>query len=197
MCETLPPPEVVPPKKVPRVARYTDLNASRAGLVLSPLEWMWSTLRDVVGAVAKPWIDVRRHREAVGRRDSDPVRGWLQYVVADDTVRDRTPLARSAPTSPQVPAFGLEALARASVAAFRAAPSAVRSAGPVRRLFAALCFDQGVRDTEVIARRCGTTRRTIQRVLHLPPEPLALEAARLCLADGRLSQPSCRRSRSL
>lgn len=188
--ERLPTAEVIPPKRMPRVARYVDLNSTRAGLVASPLQWAWTTLRDLVGAVADPWIDARRHKEALRSGHADSIARWLTYVAADDTVGDRKPLAPPVDPSPDAPAFGLEALAQACAAACRVPPAELGSRADVRRLFVALCQDQGVRDTDVIARRCAVSRRTVQRALHDPPEARALQAARQCLADPRLRSPA-------
>lgn len=54
-----------------RAIRATVLKPCRTGLVCDPLEWMWTTLRDVVGHVADPWLTAETLADVLGcdRRD--------------------------------------------------------------------------------------------------------------------------------
>ncbi|MCR9165307.1 MAG: hypothetical protein NXI35_31810, partial [bacterium] len=141
LFEPLPPPELVEPSKIPRVARYIELNPSRAGLVMHPAEWLWSTFRDVAGTTVWPALDLQHHarRTKARRRDA-----WLEYVERDDRVPDRRALGAPVPGERRLPAFGLETIAAAVLAATRARPSAMRARGPIRELFIAAAIDQGI-----------------------------------------------------
>ena len=54
--QAVPEPDEVREPKLARTIRYVALNPCRAKLVGDPLEWMWNTHRDVMGAVAEPWV---------------------------------------------------------------------------------------------------------------------------------------------
>ncbi|HEY3354738.1 MAG TPA: hypothetical protein VGQ83_15905, partial [Polyangia bacterium] len=69
-----------------RDVRYLALNPCREGLARDPLSWVWSTHRDVMGAVADPWVTADRLAAALRL----PARGFTPahhaYVAADPTV---------------------------------------------------------------------------------------------------------------
>ncbi len=183
LFEPVPDAEVVQRKKTPRMLRYVELNACRASLIRSPLGWEWSTLRDVVGAVADPWVDGRLHARVTGIAAGR----WLDYVMADDRVKDRTPALPAAPAGGRDCIWGLGSVARAAAAVFRADPSAIRSRSPARRLFLALAWDQGLRATRQLAEHTQTNPTSVRRSLARPVPASWLTAARRCLADPRLT----------
>jgi hypothetical protein len=49
-----------------RAIRSTVLAPCRANLVCDPFDWMWTTLRDVVGHVADPWLTPEALADALG-----------------------------------------------------------------------------------------------------------------------------------
>jgi hypothetical protein len=49
-----------------RAIRATVLAPCRTNLVCDPLDWMWTTLRDVVGHVADPWLTAETLADALG-----------------------------------------------------------------------------------------------------------------------------------
>ena len=130
LFEPLPPPEIVPLQRAARVARYVDLNAVRAGLVDHPLAWPWSTVRDLVGAVAKPAVDRSLHARALGHRRATRPDDWLSYLATDDRVVDRRPLQPPVSASSVLPGCSVEALREAVCSALRVRPSAFRKAAP-------------------------------------------------------------------
>jgi hypothetical protein len=187
LFEPLPPPEIVPIGRAPRVARYIDLNAVRSDLVDHPLGWPWTTLRDMVGAIALPAVELAVHGRALGRNRPTRPDAWLSFVTTDDRVRDRRPLAPAVAASAMQPASGVDDLLRATSAALRVPLQAIRGRGKARDLFAALAADQGLGDATLLARVCATTRRAFESgSRHVPPQWLA--AARRCLADDRLTK---------
>lgn len=187
LFEPLPPAEVVTRDKAARVARYVDLNPCRAALVDHPLRWPWTTVRDLVGSVATPWVDRRVHGRALGRWRATSVQAWMEYLAQDDRVLDRRPLAEPVAGRSSDPAFGVRSLVGAACAAMRTDASAVRVRGPTRKLFVALAIDQGVDRPRLLAQQCGTTLRAVELARRRAVDRRWLEAARLCLADDRLT----------
>lgn len=150
-----------------------------------PLAWEWSTHRDVMGAVADPWVDAERLAAALGHGRGD-FRPWFHRLVSDDrhAATGGTPLPVATPPS-EFPTAGLDALAAAATAAHRADPGDWRSERLVRRTFLGLARRQGWHDDALLARALGvsywTVRRTTSQAL-----PAHVEAAALCLGDSRL-----------
>jgi hypothetical protein len=168
-----------------REMRYVGLNENRQQLASDPLEPVFSTHRDLVGAVVDPWPDARQ------------IASWLrwplenlgerihQYVSADPSV---DPLGTASPRPFQraeLPSLGLDLIARAAAAATRASPDAIRSRTPTRKLFVQLARHAGWSSTQVLARACEVTGKSI-RLLSAEIDRVALAAGALCLGDERL-----------
>jgi hypothetical protein len=181
--------EPVPePRRVPnrlhqqRTSRYVPLNPCRDGRARDPLEWLWSSYRDVMGATVDPWVTAER----LARAHSRPRRGfeqWLhRYVSSDpDVAVEGTPIPLPAPPT-AIARFPLERIQLASAAATRVLASTVPQRRQPRRLFIALARDQGWPNA-VIAKASGMSIQNVRRV-SVPKQALA--AARLCLNDDRL-----------
>ncbi|HEY3356624.1 MAG TPA: hypothetical protein VGQ83_25460 [Polyangia bacterium] len=167
-----------------RDVRYLALNPCREGLCRDPLSWLWSTHRDVMGAVADPWVTADRLAAALRLPRDGFSRAQHAYVAGDPTVQvGGTPAPTPAPAR-DTPVVALEAVAVAAAAALRLPAAAVATDRTARRLFVQLARHQGWRDTGLPARRCGVGR---WEVGHLARQPArGLEAARLCLGDERL-----------
>ncbi|MBI4704176.1 MAG: hypothetical protein HY744_23960, partial [Deltaproteobacteria bacterium] len=184
--EPVPPPEIIPDlKHLRRLVRYLALNPCRAGLASDPLSWPWSTHRDVVGAVADPWIDGSRLAAALVL----PAQGFAvahhAYVSGDPCVSTAgTPFSRRAAPTP-VAVQPLAALAAAAAAANRAAPADIKRRSPTRALLLELAGRHGWQDGPRLAALCEVGRWTVWRGLHQRDEA-ALAAAELCLGDERL-----------
>jgi hypothetical protein len=176
----------VTPVKLGRQVRYIALNPSRAGYVKDPLAWLWSTHRDIVGAVSDPWITARRLAWALGR----PIDGFRvaqhAYVSGDPSthVAGTPPPYRAAPTALSLAPVG-DVLA-AALAATRSVPRAILGPTAARREFLALASAQGWRDAKLLARLCGASERTVYRhFANATPSAASL----LCLGDERLRAP--------
>ncbi len=64
-------PEPLPNREhLRRTLRYVALNPCRDNLCRDPLEWPWSTYRDVLGATANPWTRAERLMTALKERGS-------------------------------------------------------------------------------------------------------------------------------
>ncbi len=129
--QEVPEPRVVPDRlHLERATRYIPLNPCRAGYVDDPLCWYWTTHRDLVGAVADPWVTPERLARALGRRVSDFVERHHAYVSADPTVDvEGAPLP--IPALPgELTRWSLERIQLAAVAAHRAHPDDARRSGP-------------------------------------------------------------------
>lgn len=169
-----------------RQVRYVALNPCRKHLVACPLAWRWSTHRDVVGASVDPWVGAGRLARALESAPRGFARRHHAYVSADPSARvDGTPFPVAAAQT-AMPAFALRAIAEASAAALRVPLAAVRDRSEARALFIALAFDQGWTHVARLAAACGCGRHAIRRRA-ADIDAAALDAARLCLGDARLS----------
>ncbi|HET6584824.1 MAG TPA: hypothetical protein VFG69_15305, partial [Nannocystaceae bacterium] len=167
-----------------RELRYALLNPSRAGLCRDPLEWLWSTHRDVVGAVVDPWIDAERLAGALRAPATDFVASWHGYVSGDPSVAVAgTPLPESASAAP-VSNRPLREILSAVAAALRIPISRLRASSLARSLVVGLARLQGWTDNARLAAALDTSVRNVQRTG--PADPAALRAVELCLGDQRL-----------
>ena len=204
--DAVPLPDGVHESKLARTIRYVALNPCRKGLVADPLEWVWSTHRDVMGAVADPWVPAERLAMRLGPFRWDSRGEWHRYVSSDFAVAFRgtpaplsargaaeatagsctRPPLRLAADSPCGPTHTLMEIAEAVATALRISPAAVRTRGPARNLFVHLARRQGWRDSSVIAAAGACTRRSVNRLTGIEPAREALAAAAICLGDARL-----------
>lgn len=184
--------QIPPPAKIPdthhlkRQLRYVALNPCRAGLCQDPLSWPWSTHRELVGAVAHPWISASKIAHALGDTKRDFANRFHSYVSGDPSVSlSGTPFP-TPPSVPSLPMASLGDLLFASSAALRKHPKEVQKrTNELRRVFVHLCVRQGWRQTALLAQTCRTSPRTLQRIYKTHP-PHGLKAAERCLADPRL-----------
>jgi hypothetical protein len=179
-------------QKLRRQVRYVALNPCRAGLCADPLQWIWSTHRDVLGAAADPWITGERLAAALQLSPRGFALRHHAYVSGDPAVRvDGTPPPVLAPAR-DAALVPLETVAAAAAAALRLPMSAIASRADARRLFVQLAHNQGWHDARCLARRCGVQP---WQVFHLARQPASgLDAARLCLGDERLLPKELRRT---
>ncbi|HEY3353820.1 MAG TPA: hypothetical protein VGQ83_11270 [Polyangia bacterium] len=171
---------------IERMIRYIVLNPSRAPLTRDPLEWLWSTHRDVMGAVVDPWVTADRLARVLGRSRADFAARHHAYVSADPTVSViGSPPPRAVAPSPSA-TLPLARLAAAAAAATRSALAAVRSRSVARHLFVQLAVRDGWRNVGAIAEVCGITPRAVRLLRAAPVDPAALTAAARCAGDDRL-----------
>jgi hypothetical protein len=184
--EQVPLPDEIPnAHHLARQVRYVVLNPSRARLVDDPLRWLWSTHRDVMGAVAQPWVTADRLAAAMKRSADGYSADLHRYVSSDPSVNvagTPPPVAAERRTSP---VESLERIAEATAATLRVEPNAVKVRGEARLLLVQLAHARGWRDTRALADACDTSVRTVQRLIVSPPGP-SLAAGLLCLGDDRL-----------
>jgi len=165
LWDPVPPPDLIREPKLARAVRYVALNPCRKGLVGDPLEWLWSSYRDLLGAAMDPWIDGNRLASRLGWDFEGFQARFHRYVSADHTVsRDGTQLPVPAPPE-AMPVRGLDSLVLAVASALRCPPDAVRKRGPARSMFLALAVSQGWRDPRVLSEVCGITPRQVRSVL--------------------------------
>ena len=180
-----PPQPIADLQKLRRQLRYVALNPCRAGLADDPLAWLWSTHREVFGAVVEPWVratDLAAHLLDDRPRFSDR---WHRYVSADPSVDvSGSPPPRPA-TATDLPLLPLCDIWLAAAVALRLPPAEVSRRGPARHLFVLLATAQGWAEPRHLTRCCGASPRTIRRLRALPL-PTELDAASLCLGDERL-----------
>jgi len=183
--EVEPPKVVVGQVKIKRDIRYVGLNPCRAGLARDPLEWMWSTYRDAMGASVDPWVTPRQLAPAMGYPLARFGEEFHGYISGDPSVAvDGTPLPVAAvPCRP--PEKMLAEVQRAAVAAVRGQMEDVRQPGPARELFVALAVEQGWDDAGILADICGISRRAVRRI-RVRERRLDTRSASLCLGDSRL-----------
>ncbi len=158
--------------KVRRDIRYAVLNPCRAELARDPLEWVWSTHRELVGAIRDPWID----RRVLARLGIDHA-----YVSGDPSVAVAgTPAPSPAPRSWDHP---LSRIAAAAMAATRTKPSDLRRRSEARTVFLQLAGTNGWRRATLLAELCGMNRNAVHQAWSRPD---ITTEAQLCLGDDRL-----------
>jgi hypothetical protein len=183
--EPVPPAGIIPDRHhLQRQLRYLALNPCRAGLVRDPLEWVWSTHRDVIGAIVDPWVDAGRVAAALGTRGTGFVARYHEYVTSDPSCCvTGTELPRAAPASAMA-RFPLARIALAAAAATRELPSLIRRRTPTRDHFLRLCERQGWHSPRLLADVCGVTPQAVWLRTRAPGHGAG--AAELCLGDDRL-----------
>lgn len=192
----VPEPALVPDRKhLLRQLRYVHLNPCRAGLAADPCEWVWSTHRDVIGAVAQPWVDIRWLARQVGATPVGFASWFHGYVSGDPSVAvsgTRAPIPAASVPVARVP---LAEIAYAAAAATRAPLQDLRRRTAARRLFLWVAREQGWDRASELAAICAISRRAVYKVWSGDPLP-GLGAVRLCLGDRRLTRTFEKRRRA-
>lgn len=185
--QPIPPPSPIPDKfHLKRQVRYVALNPCRKELCKDPLEWYWSTYRELFGASANSLGDPDKLAKTLSEKPSSFLVRFHAYVSADPTV---AVLGTPPPQldTPQVYAFkSIDEILAAASAALRIQPASVRKKGPLRAVFIHLAHQNGWRRrTSLLAEICGVTPRAVGLILN-QPVPEGVSAALLCLSDARL-----------
>ncbi len=172
-------------QKARRMVRYVALNPCRAGLVDDPLSWPWSTHRDVVGAIADPWVDAGELAHALEQPRAGFADELHQYVSSAPSVSVLgTPPPCQGPRT-AIAQHPLNDLLEAAAAASRGKPADILRRSQTRALFLQLAMRHGWDETGRLAALCGISPRAIQQHRARPSSP-ALSSAELCLSDERL-----------
>lgn len=93
----IPKPRLIPDLlQLKRQLRYVHLNPCRAQLAKDPLQWEWSTHRDVTGCVVDPWPDLQKLARLFEVPQSKLGDAIHRYVSGDPSVAvTGTPMIRS------------------------------------------------------------------------------------------------------
>lgn len=197
--QPIPPPSLITPDKLAINIRYLALNPCRKSLCSDPLQWYWSTYREIMGAcipafgrsssgtLTSEYTDRERRTIQALRESKHGFRvRFHTYVSADPSVAVAgTPAPKAAPPSDWAKT-PLEEILAAAAGALRVSVKQVRKRGTLRTLFIQLAYRQGWRKhTPLLAMITGSTEGSIRRTLKHPP-PVGIEAADLCLGDPRL-----------
>ncbi len=179
------------PEPIDRVdvlrGRVVGLSAAecRAQLAVDPLEPIWSTHRDLMGACVRGWVDPRRLSGALRLR-VERLRPWLGAALGGQPGLSAAACVppRAAPPTLR-PSHNLEDVALAAATAFRQPVSRVGQVGAVQALYVALARHVGWRDAGAIAERAGIVPAAVPH-LDETVGGRALAAGARCLGDARL-----------
>lgn len=189
--QPIPEPTAVPDRvHLRRVVRYVALNPCRKQLCRDPMEWAWSTYRELLGATVGDGDLPKRLATELGESGTPLsldlfVRRFHTYVSSDASVVALGSRFPAAARSRVEADFPLSAILAASAAALRVSPVRVKQRGTLRPLFVHLASNQGWRRPSQLAAWCGIGRSGVHRILQQPCPP-GLAAAQLCLGDERL-----------
>lgn len=187
LWDRLPAPSEIPDvHHLKRQIRYIALNPSRARLCRDPLEWLWSSYRDVQGGVHAGWITAERIARAIGENPAGFQERFHRYVTGDPSVAvDGTAPPSPAAVPSQWADTPLLLILHACATTLRLHPQAVKSPrSPLRALFVHAAARQGWRKPEWLAELTGLTRRQVHSILTQSP-PRSLPSALVCLGDSR------------
>ena len=181
-----PPIPVRGPKMLARSVRYVSDNPCRENLTPDPLAWNFTTHRDVMGAIANPWVMPEDLARAMDWSLQEFQARFHAYVSGDPSVDVRgTPPPQPA-TPCDVAEIPLRNLIRAVASCTRTRPEAVTRPGLPRTLRVPLALVLGWRDHRLLARVIQTTERSVRRIAAAPLDSRVLRAALLCAGDARL-----------
>ncbi len=185
--QTIPAPAFIPDSfHLKRQVRYVALNPCRKKLVRDPLEWYWSTYRELFGATAWGNMTAEKLAQSLGEKQSGFLDRFHAYVSGDPSVSiSGTPLPIL--DSPQIYTYkSIDEILAAASAALRIHPSSVKKSGPLRATFVHLAKQSGWKNhTALLAEICQISPRAVRFILQ-KPVPSSLSAACVCLSDERL-----------
>lgn len=168
-----------------RQVRYVALNPCRKTLCADPLEWYWSTYRELMGATLDGPDRAGELAQLFGEAKKNFRVRFHSYVSGDPSVAVAgTPLPISATQKIWAKESIGEILA-AAAGALRVLPSDVQRRTPLRPLFIHLARRHGWRQPKLLAQICRMSPRAVHHILNQTPH-VGLAAADLCLGDRRL-----------
>lgn len=180
------PTPVLNTQKLLRTLRYIALNPCRAKHATDPLCWFWSTHRDVMGAVADPWISADRLASVLKQRKNGFQQWYHAYVSSDPSVNvDGTP-APDMTLDTHALRLNVTDLVHAASRATRMNSTAVTRPGMTRTLFIHQALFLEWTGRKHLTKVINASTATLNRVLARPPRKEELHAGLLCLADPRL-----------
>lgn len=186
LWQSPPEPRPIPDRAhLSRQLRYVALNPCRKKLCQDPLEWPWSSYRELVGASADSPTRTRELSRALHQPNEGFERGFHRYVSSDPSVHvvgSRFPVGA---TPGPLALHSIAEILVASASALRLPLSAVNARGPLRSLFIHLAARHGWRRATQLAGMCRISAGRVHHILQGPPPP-GITAAELCLGDRRL-----------
>lgn len=178
--------EILDLKHLRRQLRYVALNPCRNNLARDPLEWVWSTYRDGVGASAKPWVKTAHIAQVLKEAERGFSVRFHDYVSGDPSVAVEGTSYPKAHVKSVYASESIVNILSAAAATLRAPASEVRQRrSELRQLFVHFAWQQGWIQTKLLSQICDTSTRAIHQILE-KPEPPGMNAALMCLGDVRL-----------
>lgn len=171
------------------LVRYIHLNPVRGGLVADPADYLWSSHRDYLGLVERPWVRPHRALRMLSSELNDARNAYLQFVVEARGRQLPSPLMGTSAVDPRVlgadvfvrqlprPATDrphpgtLEELIARTCEEFHLPTEAVRSAARTRRAclvraeITRRALDGGVATCSDVARALGRSVSAISQAL--------------------------------
>lgn len=177
------------PESLRSAVRYVITNPCESGYVCDPLEWIWSTHRDVVGAIADPWVDAGHLLDLMGMPDVCSPEQFHRWIMLSDRVPiNPTPFPKF-PAPGLAGQFTIREAAQAAASAYRIDVRRLFKHRSARALFVEICRVYGWDDIEQMTAALSISRRTIWRDRNSPPGESITAAGALYLGDPRLSHP--------
>jgi len=173
-------------QKLLRNLRYLALNPCRARLTPDPLCWFWSTHRDVMGAVADPWINAERLASVLQWRMKGFQNRYHAHVSSDPSVAVEGTPPPQINTNTRILRPPIVDLVQAAAMASRTNPIAISLPGMPRTLLVHMALQQGWNDRKLLMNVINASKATLKRIIAGPPGKMELHAGLLCLADPRL-----------
>lgn len=165
-----------------RTIRYNILNPCPR-LVKDPLEWPWSTYREMLDLSTTPWPGPRHALRVIDPRSLEH---FHRYITVDDRVDPRgTPPPRAATSPSRVPTHGVFEVAAAVCSLFRIPFEEIRSNTAARSYFCHLAETVGLSQRRHLSVALGVSPATLRRIFQRPKP--GLEAGLRCLGDSRLT----------
>lgn len=167
-----------------RQVRYVALNPCRKKLCADPLEWHWSTYREVMGATLEQ-RNATQLAQILGESNKNFKVRFHAYVSGDPSVSvGGTPFPHLAvPKAWATESIG--AILDSASSALRLQPREIQNNSALRALFVHSAYRHGWKQPQLLAQMCGISPRAIRLILKRPT-PLGIEAVDLCLGDIRL-----------
>ncbi|CAK9251966.1 unnamed protein product [Sphagnum jensenii] len=186
LWQPMPSPTIIPDTShLRRQIRYLALNPCRKRLCRDPLEWYWSSYREVIGAAINSIQSEKKWAEILNEDHKNFGVRFHHYVSADPSVCiTGTPFPK--PARPQLyPERSICEILAAAAGALRMRPAEVRQIGQLRNLFIHLAYRHGWRRPIFLAEICSITPNAVHYILR-KNSPEGIQSADLCLGDLRL-----------
>ncbi len=164
------------------------LNPCRARLVADPLQWEWSTHRDLVGAVAPSWIDLSDLAKDLRMPSAILPRKLHEYISGDPSTHPNgTPWL--IPSQKPHAIMDLSMMTRAVAVATRSTSNHGLKIRAARKMTAQISKEWKIAPTHELAATLGIKLRQLQNLRSQdlsPDDRLVMQAALQTFCDPRL-----------